>query len=557
MNWFIELLTKHSVAQTVLIYGLLISIGIILGRIKIFGTSLGVTWILFIGLIASYLGADVNLETVHFLRDFGLILFVYSIGLQVGPGFFSSLKSNALTTNLLAAGVVILGIIITIILMYATGTRVNIMAGVMSGAVTNTPGLGAAQAAINDLKIDGMDGSNMTLAYALAYPFGVFGIILSFILLKKVFGVNIPREQELHRRLNALSANKVVSFHLNLENEGLHGQQLKTLFELLNERIIVSRMKLADGRIITPTPDTVLDKGDVLLIVAPRHLRKKLNVLVGKPSNVNLKTAPNNILVDRTVVVTRPEVTHKRLGDIAGLHQQEFTLSRLSRAGIEIMPHGDLFLQLGDRVKIVGTQEGVDKATDVLGNSVKKLDVPEIAPIFLGIVLGVLLGSIPFAIPSIPIPVKIGLAGGPLIIALLLSRFGGALYLNNYITYSANLMLRELGITLFLASVGLASGHNLGDAFASGKAWEWMAMGAAITIIPLLVVGFIAHKYFKKTYFETCGLLAGASTDPPALAFAIKTAGNDIPSNTYATVYPLTMILRIVGAQLLILLFAS
>ena len=557
MNWFIELLTKHSVAQTVLIYGLLISIGIILGRIKIFGTSLGVTWILFIGLIASYPGADVNLETVHFLRDFGLILFVYSIGLQVGPGFFSSLKSNALTTNLLAAGVVILGIIITIILMYATGTRVNIMAGVMSGAVTNTPGLGAAQAAINDLKIDGMDGSNMTLAYALAYPFGVFGIILSFILLKKVFGVNIPREQELHRRLNALSANKVVSFHLNLENEGLHGQQLKTLFELLNERIIVSRMKLADGRIITPTPDTVLDKGDVLLIVAPRHLRKKLNVLVGKPSNVNLKTAPNNILVDRTVVVTRPEVTHKRLGDIAGLHQQEFTLSRLSRAGIEIMPHGDLFLQLGDRVKIVGTQEGVDKATDVLGNSVKKLDVPEIAPIFLGIVLGVLLGSIPFAIPSIPIPVKIGLAGGPLIIALLLSRFGGALYLNNYITYSANLMLRELGITLFLASVGLASGHNLGDAFASGKAWEWMAMGAAITIIPLLVVGFIAHKYFKKTYFETCGLLAGASTDPPALAFAIKTAGNDIPSNTYATVYPLTMILRIVGAQLLILLFAS
>lgn len=557
MNWFIELLTKHSVAQTVLIYGLLISIGIILGRIKIFGTSLGVTWILFIGLIASYLGADVNLETVHFLRDFGLILFVYSIGLQVGPGFFSSLKSNALTTNLLAAGVVILGIIITIILMYATGTRVNIMAGVMSGAVTNTPGLGAAQAAINDLKIDGMDGSNMTLAYALAYPFGVFGIILSFILLKKVFGVNIPREQELHRRLNALSANKVVSFHLNLENEGLQGQQLKTLFELLNERIIVSRMKLADGRIITPTPDTVLDKGDVLLIVAPRHLRKKLNVLVGKPSNVNLKTAPNNILVDRTVVVTRPEVTHKRLGDIAGLHQQEFTLSRLSRAGIEIMPHGDLFLQLGDRVKIVGTQEGVDKATDVLGNSVKKLDVPEIAPIFLGIVLGVLLGSIPFAIPSIPIPVKIGLAGGPLIIALLLSRFGGALYLNNYITYSANLMLRELGITLFLASVGLASGHNLGDAFASGKAWEWMAMGAAITIIPLLVVGFIAHKYFKKTYFETCGLLAGASTDPPALAFAIKTAGNDIPSNTYATVYPLTMILRIVGAQLLILLFAS
>lgn len=557
MNWLIELFTKHSVAQTVVIYGLLISVGIILGRIKIFGTSLGVTWILFIGLIASYLGADVNIETVHFLRDFGLILFVYSIGLQVGPGFFSSLKSQALTTNLLASGVVALGILITIIFIYTTGTQVNVMAGVMSGAVTNTPGLGAAQAAINDLKIEGMDGSNMTLAYALAYPFGVFGIIITFIILKKVFGVNIQREQELHRRLNALSANKVVSFHLNVENEGLSGQPLKTLFELLTDHIIVSRMMLADGRIITPAPDTILEKGDVLLIVAPRYLRKKLNVLVGKPSNVDLKTAPSSVLVDRTVVVTRQEVTRKRLGDIAGLHQQGFTLARLSRAGIEVLPHGDLFLQLGDRVKIVGSQEGVDKATAVLGNSVKKLDVPEIAPIFLGIVLGVVLGSIPFMIPTIPIPVKIGLAGGPLIVALLLSRFGGALYLNNYVTYSANLMLRELGICLFLASVGLASGSNLGVAFASGKAWEWMGMGAVITIVPLLIIGFIAHKYFKKTYFETCGLLAGASTDPPALAFAIKTAGNDIPSNTYATVYPLTMILRIVGAQLLILLFAG
>ncbi|MFV0606121.1 MAG: putative transporter [Niabella sp.] len=557
MNWFIELFTKHSVAQTVVIYGLLISIGIILGRVKIFGTSLGVTWILFIGLIASYSGANVDIDTVHFLRDFGLILFVYSIGLQVGPGFFSSLKKNALTTNLLAAGVVGIGILITILFIYTTGTPYNVMAGVMSGAVTNTPGLGAAQAAINDLNIDGIDGSSMTLAYALAYPFGVFGIILSFILLKKIFRIDISREQELHRRLTALSANKVVSFHLELDNEGLQGQPLKTLFELLNERIIVSRMMLTNGKIITPTPDTLLEKGDVLLIVAPRYLRKKLNMLVGKPSTVDLKTAPDSVLVDRTVVVTRPEVTHKRLGDITALHQQNFTLSRLSRAGIEIIPQGNLFLQLGDRVKIVGTEEGVKKATAALGNSLKKLDAPEIAPIFLGIVLGVIVGSIPFLIPGIPIPVKIGLAGGPLIVALILSRFGGALYLNNYTTHSANLMLRELGITLFLASVGLASGHNLGDAFASGKAWEWMGMGAVITSVPLLTIGFIAHKYFKKTYFETCGLLAGASTDPPALAFAIKTAGNDIPSNTYATVYPLTMILRIVGAQLLILLFGG
>ncbi len=557
MNWIIELLTQHGVAQTVIIYGLLIAIGVALGKVKIFGTSLGVTWVLFIGLAAAYFGLNVSIETVHFLRDFGLILFVYSIGLQVGPGFFSSLKRNALGTNMLAAGVVSLGILITIIFIYTTTTQFNVMVGVMSGAVTNTPGLGAAQAAINDLKIEGMDGSKMTLAYALAYPFGVFGIIITFLILKKVFGIDIKREQELHRRLNALSANKVVSFHLSLDNEGLHGQPLKTLFELLNEKIIISRLMQNDGTIITPAPDSMLEKGNVLLIVAPRHIRKKLHVLIGKPSDLNLKERPQSILIDRTVVVTRPEVTHKRLGDIAGLHEEGFTLTRLSRAGIEILPHGDLFFQLGDRVKVVGTEDGVSKATLVLGNSVKKLDVPELAPIFLGIVLGVLLGSIPFNFPNIPIPIKIGLAGGPLIVALLLSRFGGQLYLNNYTTHSANLMLRELGITLFLASVGLASGHGLADAFATGEGWIWMGMGAVITMVPLLIVGVIAQKYFKKTYFETCGLLAGASTDPPALAFALKTAGNDIPSNTYATVYPLTMILRIVGAQLLILLFGS
>jgi putative transport protein len=557
MNWFTDLFTQHSVAQTVLIYGLLISVGIVLGKIKIFGTSLGVTWILFIGLITSYLGVDVNIESVHFLRDFGLILFVYSIGLQVGPGFFSSLKSNALNTNLLAATIVILGILITVAFIYFTGTKFNIMVGVMSGAVTNTPGLGAAQAAINDLKIAGVDGSDMTLAYALAYPFGVFGIILSFIILKKMFGVNIQREQELHRRLNALSAKKVVSSHFVVENEGLVGQPLNTLFELLPDRIIVSRMMQPNGNIITPSPDTILEKGDILLVVTPRNLRKKLSVVVGKFSDVDLRTNPNSVLVDRTVVVTKMDVTHKRLGDIASLHQGGVTFSRLSRAGIEMLPHGDLFLQLGDRVKIVGTEEGVTRATAVLGNSAKKLDLPEIAPIFFGIVLGVILGSIPFNFPNIPIPVKIGLAGGPLIAALLLSRFGGIVYLNNYITYSANLMLRELGICLFLASVGLSSGKNLGQAFSSGEGWIWMAMGVAVTIIPLLIVGYLAHKVYKKTYFETCGLLAGASTDPPALAFAIKIAGNDIPSNTYATVYPLTMILRIVGAQLLILLFGG
>jgi putative transport protein len=285
-------------------------------------------------------------------------------------------------------------------------------------------------------------------------------------------------------------------------------------------------------------------------------VNRELKLLVGGQSDMNLKSVKNSPLISREIVVTNADVTHKRLGDIPELHQHEFTLSRLNRAGVEMVPHGNLYLQLGDIVKAVGTEEGVSEVTNTLGNSLKKLELPDLAPIFMGIVLGIILGSIPFYVKNVPVPVKIGLAGGPLIVALLLSRFGGALYLNNYTTRSANLMIRELGITLFLASVGLSSGHNLGTAFAQGNGWYWMGMGAVITILPLLIVGFIAHKYFRKTYFEVCGLLAGASTDPPALAFAIRSAGSDVPTATYATVYPLTMILRIVAAQLLIMLFS-
>ena len=557
MEWFKDLFTQHGIAQTVVVYALTIALGIILGKIKIWGVSLGVTWILFTGIFFSYMGLTVNTELEHFLRDFGLILFVYAIGLQVGPGFFASLKKNALTNNSLAAGVVLLGVIVTILFIIVFKKPADILTGVMSGAVTNTPGLGAAQAAINDMSISDkkVDTSMMTLAYAVAYPFGVFGIIFTLLLLKKIFGVSIESESRFHRRLNLLKSNRLVSLHLNLENGQMIGQTLKDIFSFLKEPIIVSRM-MHHGEVITPTPETKLAEGDVLLIVTPRNQIKQLKLLVGNESTVNLKKAPSSTLVDKLIVVTRPEVTHRRLGDLHQFHQQEFTISRLMRAGVEIMPEGDTFLQLGDTIKVVGTPEGVEKVVQAVGNSLKKLDAPDLGPIFIGIVLGVILGSIPFYVPNIPVPVKIGLAGGPLIIALLLSRFGGMVYLNNYTTNSANFMLRELGITLFLASVGLSSGHNLASAFEGGRGFIWIGMGLAITIIPLLTVGIVAKKYFKKTYFEICGMLAGASTDPPALAFALKYTGSDIPSTAYATVYPLTMILRIVAAQLLILMFA-
>jgi len=555
-NWFTDLFTNNSIAQSVLIFGLVISVGIWLGRLKLGGISLGVTWVLFMGMFLSYLGITVDEKTEHFLKEFGLILFVYSIGLQVGPGFFASLKKYALNNNLLAVITVSLGVMITIILFYASRNHISVMTGIMSGAVTNTPGLAAAQAAVSDLNITGTDKSLITLAYAVAYPFGVFGIIGSLLLLKKIFRVNIEDEQELHRKLNIIRSNKPVSHHFNLENQMLIGQPLIRLFEMLKEKIIVSRMMHKGGEIITPTPETVLAAGDVLLIVASKKESEQLKLIVGSYSHINLKDATESNLISRTIVVTKKSVTHKRLGDLPEINQQNFTMTRLNRAGIEMVPHGNIFLQLGDSIKVVGTEEGVNIVSEALGNSMKKLDAPDLAPIFIGIVLGVILGSIPLHFPGMPVAVKIGMAGGPLIVALLLSRFGNVFYLNNYTTNSANLMIRELGITLFLASVGLSSGKNLSVAFSDGRGFIWMLMGIAITIIPLIITGIIAKRFFKKTYFEICGLLAGASTDPPALAFATKLAGSDIPSITYATVYPVTMILRIVAAQLLILLFS-
>ncbi len=555
MNWFTQLFTEQSVAQSVVIYSLVIASGIAFGKIKIFGISFGITWVLFLGLLFSFFGITINKETEHFVKEFGLILFVYSVGLQVGPGFFASLKKSALGNNSLAAAVVTLGVIITVIFFYTSGTHISTMAGVMSGAVTNTPGLAAAQAAAKDLQITGSDNATITLAYAVAYPFAVVGIILSLVLLRKMLGVNISREQELHRKLGFIQSNKPLSVHIKLENNQLIGQPIRQIFEMLKEPVIISRMQ-HNGQVITPTPDTIMSSGDVMQFVASKKLMEKIKLLVGTESNLNLRIEPSSDLISRQIVVTNKDVTHGRLGSIPELHNEALTISRIKRAGIEMVAHGNIYLQLGDTVTVVGTVDQVKSFTEVVGNSLKRLEAPDLGPIFIGIVLGVILGSIPFYIPNVPVAVKIGMAGGPLIVALFLSRFGNHLYLNNYTTNSANLFIREMGIALFLASVGLSSGHNLASAFADGSGYQWILMGITITMVPLLIVGFVAAKFFRKTYFELCGLLAGACTDPPALAFALKMAGNDIPSSTYATVYPLTMILRILAAQLLILFFS-
>ncbi len=554
MDWIVDLFIKESFAQTIIVFGLVIAIGIWFGKLKIYGVSLGVTWVLFIGLLFSFMGISLNHELQDFLKEFGLVLFVYTLGLQVGPGFFASLNRNALVTNMLAAFIVILGVVTTLVLFYFTTNPISIMTGIMSGAVTNTPGLGAAQTTMVNLHQTGEATSMITLAYAVAYPFGVFGIIIAMLLIKKIFKVNIEEETEIQKKLENLRKDNVISKHIRLENHQLNGKPISAVFEIIKTPFIISRM-FHNGSIITPTPKDILSDGDVLLIVASKDTFAQLELILGSESKMDLRTDINSDLVSNHIVVTNKSITHKRIGDIIEFSPPDFTFTRLYRAGIQMIPNGNISLQLGDTIKVVGTKDGLERISKVLGNSLKRLDVPDIAPIFIGIVLGIIVGSIPFHIPNIPIPVKIGLAGGPLIIALLLSRFGNKFYLNNYTTLSANLMIRELGITLFLASVGLSSGSKLVEAFSGGMGFYWVGLGIIITIVPLLIIGIIAKMFFNKNFFEICGLLAGASTDPPALAFALKIAGNDIPSSTYATVYPLTMILRIIAAQLLILMF--
>lgn len=554
MSWLYHLLTQQSIPQTIIIFGFVIAIGHWLGRVKIAGISLGVTWILFVGLGLSYFGVSVHADTEHFLKEFGLILFVYSIGLQVGPGFFASLKKNAAVSNGLAALVVAMGVFITIACYYIFKEPITVLTGIMSGAVTNTPGLGAAQAAAKDLGVDAASSSFITLSYAIIYPFGVFGIIGTLLLLKLVFRTNLERERSLHRKLQIIQSNKPVAFHLRVDNKQLHGKPLRTIFDLLKQPVVVSRMH-HQGNVFTPALQTIIHEGDVLLFVTHKELLPALRLIVGEESTMNLREATQSELISRILVVTQPDVTHKRLGDLSAFQHQDFTLTRINRAGIEMVAHGDIVLQLGDHLKVVGTKEAIDRVVQSVGNEMKRLDVPDIAPIFLGIVSGVILGSIPFYLFDMPVPVKIGLAGGPLIIAMLLSRYGSTLYLNQFTTYSANLMLREMGIGLFLASVGLSSGHHLHTAWAGGNVLMWIGIGLAITSIPLFTVGLIAHYGFRKTYFEVCGLLSGASTDPPALAFSNNMAQNEVANVAYATVYPLTMILRIIAAQLLILLF--
>jgi putative transport protein len=556
MSWIFELLTKESVAQTIILYSFVIAIGVILGKIKVFNISLGITFVLFAGIVVGHFGFKVNHEVLDFAKDFGLILFVFSVGMQVGPGFFSSFRKGGLTLNLLAMSVVFLGAAMAVVLHFITGVSMPVMVGILSGAVTNTPGLGAAQEAFKEVvSAKAGDGiPDISLGYAVAYPFGVLGIIITMLFIRRITRTNIATEIKLYNQLQQPEEALPEKISIVITNPEIEGKKVQELKRFMKHEAVVSRI-YHDGDVLGANSGSMLHVGDILLLVAQKGDIGSLIKLFGKKSDLDLATQSGR-LMSKQVLVTQVSFSGKSLESLKLRPRFGINITRIYRAGIELVASPKLRLQLGDKITIVGEEHAIESVAQILGNSIKRLNEPNLFPIFIGILLGVILGTIPIAIHGIPTPIKLGIAGGPLIVAILLSKYGYKLSLASYTTPSANLMLREVGIVLFLASVGIKAGEKFIPTLVSGDGFIWMGYGAVITLIPLLLVGLFTKIILKRSFFEVCGLLSGSMTDPPALAFANSIAQCEAPAVAYATIYPLVMFLRIISAQLLVMVFA-
>ena len=542
-----------GVAHSVLILSLVIAFGIILAKIKIAGISLGVTWILFVGIVFGHFNLSLDEHLLHFLKEFGLILFVYSIGLQVGPGFFSAFKKGGFTLNMLAMTTIFLSVVITIILHFATGVPITTMVGILSGAVTNTPGLGAAQQANSDL--NGIDAPEIAMGYAVAYPLGVVGAILSLLALKYILNINTTKEEaDAEKGLGHLQELTVRPVTLVIKNEAINGKAIKDIRPLVNRNFVISRIRYHEGNKETELVNsgTILHLDDEILIISNPIDIEAITVFFGKQVEVEWEQVSKN-LISRRILITKPELNGKTLSQLKIRNNFGANITRINRSGVDLVAAPSLQLQMGDRVTVVGSELAVGHAEKVLGNSMKRLNHPNLIPIFIGIALGCILGSIPFMFPGIPQPVKLGLAGGPLIVSILISRFGPQYKMITYTTMSANLMVREIGISLFLACVGLGAGKGFIETVVNEGGYVWIGYGAIITVIPLLITGLIGRYGCKLNYYTLIGVLSGANTNPPALAYSNDLTSCDAPAVGYATVYPLAMFLRVLTAQLLIL----
>ena len=560
MDWIIRLFTDtDSIAHIALLYSIVIAVGILLGKIKIGGISLGVTFVLFAGIVAGHIGFTAPVNILSFIQDFGLILFVFCIGLQVGPGFFESFKKGGVTLNLLSTTTVLLNVVVMFacyFIFFDTNDKTNLpmMVGTLYGAVTNTPGLGAANEALESVWADKSTLPQIASGYACAYPLGVLGIIGATIAIRFITGTKLADEEEELREAEAEDPHaKPHQMHLKVNNTYLAGRTVEQINEFLNRDVVFSRL-MHEGKVSIPSSQDVLEMGDEVLVVCAEADEEAIQAFIGPEIEMAWEEEDSNQpMISRRIVVTNSSMNGKTLGKMHFSSVYGVTVTRISRQGLDVFASRNYRFQVGDKILVVGPKDNVSRIAEMMGNSVKRLDHPNIATIFIGIIVGILFGSIPFAIPGMPVPMKLGIAGGPLIIAILIGRFGHRMKLNTYTTTSANMMLREIGLVLFLASVGIKAGANFWHTVVQGDGLLYVATGFIITIVPILIVGVIARLKFKFNYFTLMGMIAGTCTDPPALAYANSICSREAPAIGYSTVYPLSMFLRIFTAQLIVL----
>ena len=555
MNWLQEAFLEPTMVQAVIIISLVSALGLYLGRIKIFGISLGITFVFFAGILAGHLGIVVNKDMLYFAQSFGLILFVYALGLQVGPGFFSSLKKGGVAMNMMGLGVILLGLIMTVGLHWVTGVSLSNMVGLLCGAVTNTPALGAAQQALLQIDPANTKGvTDMALACAVAYPLGVVGVILAIIILRALFADKKQKDLKEQRDTTTY----VAEFHVS--NPAIYEKSIKDVMKLTDKHFVISRV-WRNGKVSIPTSDTLLHEHDHLLIISVKSDVENIKVLFGEQENVDWNKADidwnaiDSQLISRRIAVTRNRVNGVKLGSLRLRNLYGINITRVNRAGIDLLASPDLRLQIGDRLTIVGEANSVNTVGKILGDEIKRLNNPNLLAVFIGISLGMLLGALPITLPGMSTPVKLGIAGGPIIVGILMGAFGPRFHLTTYTTMSANLMLRQLGIIIYLAGLGIDSGVHFFETVFRAEGLLWIGLGFLLTIVPVLIVGFISSHFFKLDYAHNVGMLCGSMANPMALSYANTTVDGDEPSVSYATVYPLSMFIRVISAQLVLMLF--
>ena len=554
MNWFTDLFTQHTFIQAVMILSLICATGIALGNVKVFGVSLGVTFVFFAGIIAGHFGITVNPEMLALAQNFGLILYIYSLGLQVGPGFFSSFKQGGIRQNLFAFLLIITGTLLAVGIFWATGLSASDTVGLLAGAVTNTPMLGAGQQALLQMNPENIDAANnMAMACAVAYPFGLLGMVLSVILLRKIFA---PKGSG--KSADASADNTFVAEY-QISNPAIFGKTIMEIRQGADCQFVISRV-WKDEKLIIPTSETILEENEHVLVISGKKDVERIKMLFGQQENVDWNkkdidwNAIDSQLVSRKVLVTKPEHNGVKLGDLRLRNSYGINITRVNRAGIDLLPSRKLRLQLGDKLTIVGEARAVENVSVILGNESKQLKNPNLMSLFIGIILGLILGSIPIMIPGISTPIKLGIAGGPIIVGILMGAFGPRFHIATYTTRSANLMLRQLGLTIYLAGLGLSAGAGFFSTVFTLEGLKWVLVSIALCVIPVLIIGFIAARVFKMDYADNVGMLCGGMANPFALDYAGTGSDGDDPAVAYATVYPVSIFLRVISAQILILL---